>query len=46
MRGAETMAWSRHQQVARGYLGREIAHWLQFGVIKIFLRAFIAILKK
>ena len=21
MRGAETMAWSRHQQVARGYLG-------------------------
>ena len=20
MRGAETMAWSRHQQVARGYL--------------------------
>ena len=25
---------------------REIAHWLQFGVITIFLRAFIAILKK
>ena len=21
MRGAETMTWSRHQQVARGYLG-------------------------
>ena len=21
MRGAETMAWSRHQHVARGYLG-------------------------
>ena len=21
MRGAETMAWSRHQQVDRGYLG-------------------------
>ena len=21
MRGAETMAWPRHQQVARGYLG-------------------------
>ena len=21
MRGAETMAWSRHQQVASGYLG-------------------------
>ena len=21
MNGAETMAWSRHQQVARGYLG-------------------------
>ena len=21
MRGAETMAWSRHQQVVRGYLG-------------------------
>ena len=21
MRGAETMAWSRHQQAARGYLG-------------------------
>ena len=21
MRGAETLAWSRHQQVARGYLG-------------------------
>ena len=21
MRGAETMAWARHQQVARGYLG-------------------------
>ena len=21
MRGAETMAWSRHQQVGRGYLG-------------------------
>ena len=25
---------------------REIAHWLQFGVITIVLRAFIAILKK
>ena len=25
---------------------REIAHWLQFGVITIFLRALIAILKK
>ena len=24
---------------------REIAHWLQFGVITIFLRALIAILK-
>ena len=26
MRGAETMAWSRHQQVARGYLGNAPHH--------------------
>ena len=31
MRGAETMAWSRHQQVARGYLGNGRGSYLSDG---------------
>ena len=30
MRGAETMAWSRHQQVARGYLGNAAPPRIRF----------------